>query len=674
MPKIILLLIIFLLGSKGSELLAQNQNSVPQDSAEVTLQKVNVSQEKLPYNNPMISEEEKTVVRQDLPSQPLDSFQKDVMSRISGIYQMHVDAIEAQLNNDPLRAETSIVHSLTSLQALMEEYPEVQSSRRFNALYSTVMAEYQEFYGIESQQSQVKGEIFEIREEISESDEELSDENYTLPENITTRSTEVPLVQNRQVSRHLVYYTLKRPEVMEQWLERADKYFPMMEKIFEEEGAPKELAHLAMIESGLNPKARSWASAVGMWQFIRATGSVYGLEVNWWLDERRDPEKATRAAARHLKDLHDIWGDWHLALANYNISPSGLRRAINAAGGAEDYWEAYSYLPRETRGYVPGFIATTMIKMNPEEFGFKSSYDAEPYDYEVVEVEPLMALDKLAEAAGISTKELKEYNPELLQWATPPGSKYPLKLPVEREEEFLANYEDIPKEERSENITMHTVQGGETLGYIAQKYGTSVRGLHESNEDLSSTIHPGQKIVVPLAPGSMEKIAADRPTNQPRSNSNENRAQQQASAPPNTAQITYKVQQGDTIGHIAEWFDVRASQIRAWNGGSDFIREGDSVTIYVPENKRPYYEQVVDMPFTKKQEIEQQQQSGVDVTTAYLSEVRGTGNEEYQVQANDTLSQIANSFGVSIEQIREANNLNGNQIYVGQTLTINPSN
>lgn len=671
MSKSLLFLAIIIFGSAGSALFGQTRDATPSDTTDVKIQKVSLDGEKLPYENPMASEEE--AMTETPEPKPLDSFQQDILSRISGIYQLHVEAIEAQLNNDPLRAETNIVQSLTSLQGLMEEYPEVQSSKRFAELYRTVMAEYQEFYGIESQQEQVEGEIFEIREEIYASNEELSDEIYTLPENITTRSTEVPLVQNRQVSRHLVYYTLKRPEVMEQWLERAERYFPMMEKIFEEEGAPKELIHLAMIESGLNPSARSWASAVGMWQFVRATGSVYGLEVNWWLDERRDPEKSTRAAARHLKDLYEIWGDWHLALANYNISPRGLKRAINAAGGVEDYWEAYSFLPRETRGYVPGFIATTMIKMNAEEFGFETDYDVEPYDYKVVEVEPLMPLDKLAEAAGISTSELKEYNPELLQWATPPGSEYPLKLPVDREEEFLANYEDIPKEERSENITMHTVQRGETLGYIAQKYGTSVRGLYESNEDLNSTIHPGQKIIVPLAPGSMEKVASNRPTNQPVDNNGSNRARQ-ASAPPNTAQITYTVQSGDTIGHIAEWFDVRASQIRAWNGAGNVIRAGDHLTIYVPQNKRIYYEQVVDMPFAKKQEIERQQQSGVDVTTAYLSEVSDDDAHEYRVQANDTLIQIANSFGVSIDQIRQANNLESNQIYEGQTLTINPAN
>lgn len=670
LPLILLTLCVF----GNQTVLAQSQDDAVQDTSEVIIKEAEISKKYLPYNNPLLPSEENLSAENIRETESLDSFQKDIMRRISGIYQTHIEAIEAQLNDDPLRAETNIMEGLNSLRTLLDEYPEIQSNKRFAELYRSVLTEYREFYGIDSPTNEVEGKVFEIQEELYASDADWMDKGYVLPEEITTPKTEVPLVQNRQVSRHLVYYTLRRPEVMEQWLQRSEKYFPMMEKIFEEEGAPKELVHLAMIESGLNPRARSWASAVGMWQFIRATGSVYGLEVNWWLDERRDPEKATRAAARHLKDLYNIWGDWHLAMANYNISPRGLRRAIRSAGGVEDYWEAYSYLPRETRGYVPGFIAATMIKMNAEEFGFQKKYGNTPYSYEVAEVDPLMPLDVLAEAAGISTEQLKEYNPELLRWATPPGAKYPLKLPVERKEQFLANYEDIPKESRSQNITMHTVNRGETLGYIAQKYGTSVRGLYETNENLSQTIYPGQKIVVPLAPGSMDKVAVNTPTNQPRASVSSSSSSPQPQVPANSVAITYKVKNGDTIGHIAEWFDVRASQIRAWNNTSNFITVGENVTLYVPKSKQIYYNQVTNMSFAKKQEIEQQQRSGVDVTQAYLASTDESGSREYQVQANDTLIQIANTFGVSVEELKEANNLSGNRIYVGQTLKISQSN
>lgn len=665
----LVLILIFVTGTVTG--FAQEQDT----TQKIQLEEKPLPAKLLPYNNPMESEEDKRAVGEMPAKQKLDDFQKDIMRRIANIYRTHVNAIEAQVQDDPLSAEEHITDALNALQSLLDTYPEVQSDPRFSELYRSVMTEYREFYGIEESTNEVEGEIFSIQKELYSGGDEWMNEGYVLPENITTPETSVPLVQNRQVNRHLMYYTLKRPEVMERWLQRTEKYFPMMTRIFEEEGLPTELIHLAMVESGLNPKARSWAAAVGMWQFIQATGSMYGLEVNWWIDERRDPEKATRAAARHLKDLYNIWGDWHLAMANYNISPRGLRRAIRAAG-EEDYWAAYPYLPRETQGYIPGFIAATMIEMNPTEFGFQEEYGGEAYDYVVHEVDPLMPLDKLAQAAGITTEELKDYNPELRQWATPPNNKYPLKLPVGTKERFASNYEDIPKNERSQNVTMHTVHRGETLGYIAKRYGTSVRALYETNESLSNTIYPGQKIVVPLAPGSSEEIAVDRPTHQPRNQTSTRRSR--PDQPANTTKLYYKVRQGDTIGHIAEWYDIRSWQIRSWNQTSNFIRPGENLVIYVPESKKNYYSQINGLSFSKKQEIENEQRSGTDVTEAYLASAgsdadSGSGTVQYTVRPNDTLSEIADSFGVTISQIKRLNSLNGSRIYVGQTLRISSS-
>lgn len=624
----------------------------------------------LDYTNPMQQMNEREGLQEQPAFTELDNFQKDIMSRISDIYRIHVNAMEAQVNNDPLEAETQINDALAATQGLLDDYPEISSDRRFTELYRTVISEYRQFYGITETGNEPEGEIFAIQEELFTSDGSWTEIEYDFPDDLTFNKTDVPLITNEHVNRHLVYYTLRRPEVMETWLQRAVKYQPMMRKIFKEEGAPEELTYLAFIESGLNPTARSWASAVGMWQFIRATGSVYGLEVNWWIDERRDPEKATRAAARHLVDLYEIWGDWHLAMANYNISPRGLKRAISRAGGVEDYWVAYPYLPRETRGYVPGFIATTMIGMNPVEFGFEKIYEGEAYNYEVVEVEGLMELADLADAAGITLEELKEYNPELLRWATPPGGMYPLKIPVQVKEEFLANYENIPKESRSQNITMHTVQSGESLGLIARKYGTTVAGLYGSNENLSSTIYPGQKIVVPLPRGSASQITASQPSNQQRSvNTSRASSSTQVSIPANSTAVTYKVKTGDTVGHIAEWYDVRAWNIRTWNGIGNSIRVGQTLTVHVPENRKSHYEKINTLSYNEKQEIERKQRSGENIFIA--SATTSSGNSQtYTVKRNDTLSEIAENFGVPLSELRRLNNISGNRIYVGQTLRI----
>lgn len=628
----------------------------------------------IPYSNPLLTIGEDRIATVEI--RELNGLEKETMTRISDVYRIHVLAIDAQIQDDLVQAEIHINEAFAAIQALMDDYPEIQNNQRFSALYRSVMAEYREFYAISEPMNDVEGDIFAIQDELFAEKDEWIAEGYNLPDNLTFNRTSVPLVQNQHVNRHLMYYTLRRPEVMERWLERSEYYFPMMLEIFEEEGAPKELIHLSMIESGLVPTARSWASAVGLWQFIRATGAMYGLEVNWWIDERRDPVKSTRAAARHLNDLHDIWGDWHLALAGYNISPRGLNRAIRNGGGVKDYWVAFPYLPRETRGYVPGFIAATMISMNPEEFGFQRNYGGERYTYEVANVDGLMPLDKLAEAAGITTSELKNYNPELLRWATPPGNSYPLKLPVGTKEQFMLAYQDIPKEDRAQEIAMHTVSRGETLGFIARRYGTSVRSLYETNEGLSNIIHPGQRIVVPIAPGSMEQMSADRPSNQPgRTASRTSNTQTQVQAPPNTSPVTYTVKSGDTIGHIAEWYDVRAWQLRAWNGISNTIRVGQRLTVHVPNNRRAYYNQIDDLAFSKKQELERRQRTGENIFSLRFDEASSSNNGSisYTVRRNETLGGIARRHGVSVAAIQRQNNINGTTIYAGQTLTI-PTN
>jgi len=657
MKRSVLLLLTFFI---VQALYAQDTNRVDDIEIPVKL---------LPYSNPL------TDTRQDEPREEIAAEQseldKEILRRISDVYRIQVLAIDAQIQGDLVQAETYINQAFGSIQSLMDDYPEVQNNRRFAELYRTVMAEHSEFYGITEARSEVEGDVFEIQEELFSEQDDWIAEGYALPDNLTINQTQVPLIQNQHVNRHLMYYTLRRPDVMERWLERSEYYFPMMREIFEDEGVPQELIHLSMIESGLVPTARSWASAVGLWQFIRATGAVYGLEVNWWVDERRDPVKSTRAAAQHLRDLHDIWGDWYLSLANYNLSPRGLRRAIRAAGGVEDYWAAYPYLPRETRGYVPGYIAATMIAMNPDEFGFDTDSEVTPYNFDVVEVDGLMPLEELAKAAGVTLQEIKDYNPELLRWATPPGGKYPLKIPTGIKEQFVAAYQEIPQDTRASEVAMHTVSSGETLGYIARRYGTSVRALYETNEGLSSTIHPGQRIVVPVAPGSQEQIASNRPTNSSSSSSRRN-TRQQAQAPANTSPATYTVKSGDTVGHVAEWFDVRAWQVRSWNGVGNTIRVGQRLTIHVPNQRRDYFSQINDLTYAQKQELERRQRSGENIYSIQFDGSSTTPSDtfRYTVRRNDTLGSIARRHGVSVAEIQRANNLSGTTIYAGQSLII----
>ncbi|MCH8494292.1 MAG: LysM peptidoglycan-binding domain-containing protein [Balneolales bacterium] len=627
---------------------------------------------RLPYVEPVEipSAESRTVVYEPVALEALDA---EIMAQIARIYTIHIKAIEAQVSDDLVQAEVHITEALSAIQRLADEYPEATQSRRMSELYRTVMTEYHMFYGINEPMRAVDGEIFAILDEMFNLEEDLFEtDHFVMPPNIELRKTEIPLILNTQVQTQINFLVNRRPEIMERWLERSAVYFPMMREIFEEEGVPLELIHLSMIESGLVPTARSHARAVGLWQFIYATGAHYGLEANWWIDERRDPEKATRAAARHLRDLYAVWGDWHLALANYNVSPRRIRSSIQRAGGVRDYWAIYPYLPRETRGYVPGYIAATIVAMNPKEFGFDPKLDAAPYAYDVVPVQGSVDLNILAEFAGISNQELRNLNPELLRWATPPGREpYPLKIPVGMKESFQEAYKNLPETARRQ-LVVHTVSRGESLGVIANRYGITVRDLYAANDRLSTTIFPGQEIVIPVPQGSNVAISANNPS----------RARTAASAAPtptaasstpsaatpaNSTRLSYTVKSGDTVGHIAEWFGTQAWRVRSWNNIGNTIRVGQSLTIYVPSNRVGEFQNINSMTFSQKQAMLRDRRAGRTTTVASSAP---TGGDTYTVRPNDNLWDIARAHNTTVNRIKQLNNLQSERIVVGQVLRI----
>ncbi|MCC5926734.1 MAG: LysM peptidoglycan-binding domain-containing protein [Bacteroidetes bacterium] len=628
---------------------------------------------RLPYVDPL-----------DIPvSQRTSSFlstfsgsdDNELLPDITQIYRIYIRALEALSDDDLVAAEQYITRALASIQRLADEYPEAQSSRRMAELYRTVMIEYHIFYGITDPIPASEGEIFAVLEEMFNLEDDLFEsDRFVIPGDIDLRRTEVPLILNTQVHNQINFLVNRRPEIMERWLERSAIYFPMMRQIFEEEGVPEELIHLSMIESGLVPTARSHARAVGLWQFIYATGAHYGLEANWWIDERRDPEKSTRAAARHLRDLYNTWGDWHLALAGYNVSPRRIRSSIQRAGGVRDYWAIFPYLPRETRGYVPGYIAATIVAMNPKEFGFDPKLDAAPWAYDLVPVQGSVDLNTLAEFAGITTQELRNLNPELLRWATPPGrTPYQLKIPVGTKEKFLENYKTLPESARRQ-VVVHTVSRGENLGIIANRYNVTVRDLYAVNERLSTTIFPGQEIVIPVPQGSNVAIAANTPSRArtaATSSSSTAATAPTQNTPANSARLTYTVKSGDTIGHIAEWYGTQAWRIRNWNNIGNTIRVGQRLTIFVPANQLAMYQNVNAMTFAEKQAFVRDRRAGrVTPATVATTGSAATGADTYTVRPNDNLWDIARANNTTVDRIKQLNNLTSNRIVVGQVLRL----
>ena len=381
---------------------------------------------------------------------------------------------------------------------------------------------------------------------------------------IEDRDGHIPLVRNKKVDQFIDYFKTKGRPQFEIWLDRLDVYGPVLSKIIEQNNLPPELLYLAMIESGLNPKAHSKAAATGMWQFIYSTGKIYGLKRNWYIDERRDPEKSTKAAMAYLSTLYNEFDNWYLALAAYNSGENRVRRATKLHQ-TSDFWQLHS-LPRETRNYMPYFLAATIMAKNPQDYGFtKKRKRKKSYSYDIVTIEKSADLTVLARAAGTSFKNLQVLNPELRQSATP-SETYKLKIPYGSKDKFIKNYNALPENERfAPQFISHKVRNGESLWYIARKYRVSQSDLMAVNKIRNrNMLRIGQKLTIPV-PGM----------NIPRS------SRVQLTSTHN--KIIYKVRRGDTLGHIAEDYRTRASKIRQWNGMKygQHIFPGQKLTLWV---------------------------------------------------------------------------------------------
>lgn len=311
--------------------------------------------------------------------------------------------------------------------------------------------------------------------------------------------TDTPPYVTEKVAFYVDFFTTTGRTVFQQWLDQAGPYIPLIREILHEEGLPEDLALLPLIESGFNVNARSPATATGMWQFMASTGALYGLKINKWVDERKDPIKSTRAAARHLKDLYTDFGTWPLALASYNAGSGKVKRAL-ASTGSSTFWDMgrSRALKAETRNYIPKFMAAMIIAKNPDFFGF--TFSEEPViKYDALEVPGGMDLHSIAKNAKISYDSLRELNPELKSHITPFGEPYyTLRLPEGAGTTFLENYDKLPFSQRIV-YRDYKVKKGDTVYGIARRNGTDVSLIKEVNNfDRRYKIFPGDVILIPI--------------------------------------------------------------------------------------------------------------------------------------------------------------------------------
>ena len=385
----------------------------------------------------------------------------------------------------------------------------------------------------------------------------------TVRADLAATAHDIPIPLNDRVLRFVEIFQGRLRPFLTEGLTRGAPYLPMIHTVFHEEGLPLDLGFVPLVESAFKPTAVSRASARGVWQFMRPTGKEYGLRSDWYIDERADPEKATRAAAKYLKALHRMFGDWHLAIASYNGGPGRVQRAVKRTG-IDDFWElteSSRHLPRETRDYVPMILAATIIARNPAKYGFDIP-SAMPFATDVVTVSGPVDLRRVAEWAGVPADDIRTINPELRRWTTPVRARdYQLRVPMGTMASVLEGYAGSAPGD-SAALQYYTVRKGESLPTIARRLRVSRADLADANYlNASARVQPGQRLVVPRAPAAalLTGRGATTPSTR-RAAADDTDARE-----PEATRTVYRVRKGDTLYSIARRHGVSIENLRAWN-------------------------------------------------------------------------------------------------------------
>jgi membrane-bound lytic murein transglycosylase D len=456
------------------------------------------------------------------------------------------------------------------------------------------------------------------------------------------RETPLDLIYNKHVKAFIELYAMRKRGLTGRALGLSYVYFPMIEEQLDKYNIPLEMKYLAIVESALNPSAGSPAGAKGMWQFMYGTGKVYNLKVSSLVDDRFDPFKATEAACKHMNDLYNMYQDWYLVLAAYNSGAGTVNRAIRRAGGVKDYWAIWPFLPKETRGYVPAFIAVNYV------MSYSSEHNIYPISpgiiangTDTVTVTEVVSFDQLNEMLGIPMRDLKFFNPQYKREIIPATCEKPyiLRIPTNYVGDFINNetelyafktkkgvekYKLLEEVEKVSDQSVHVVRKGENLGGIAKKYNVSVNQLKSWNNLKGLTIHPGQKLTLYNSGAPMAQV---------------NKAPVKRS----TSSTHHTVKSGETLGIIADKYKCNVTDLQEWNSlRSTKLQIGQQLKVYPPTEEK-----------------------------AQKGEVKGKFIY-HTVKAGDTLWDIARAYdGVTVDQIKKLNNLSKNsKLQIGQKLKV----
>jgi membrane-bound lytic murein transglycosylase D len=465
--------------------------------------------------------------------------------------------------------------------------------------------------------------------------------------------SDLPLVMTDPVAGYINYFSNRGRGTLEHALARSGRYEDMIRRTLREEGVPQELIYLAQAESGFHPLAVSRAGARGMWQFMGTRAKGYGLERSWWVDDRQDPEKATRAAAHHLKDLYTQFGDWYLAMAAYNSGPGTVQSAVKRTGYA-DFWELYrrNVLPRETRNYVPIIVAVTIMAKNPAQYGLDSVVKEKPVPYDTVKIDYPIDLRLAAECVDVTTSDMLDLNPSLLRLTTPKDRAFELHLPAGTADKFQTAVASIPADKRVW-WRYHKVQSEETLASIARTFHTTAKAIAEANDlnnkDLNGdSLPPEARLIIPIAPGKQSDTSSYA-----------------------HAITHYKVRKGDTVESVAENFGVSAKMLRGWNHLKGSSLAGRRVLyLHLPVTRSAGETQVARTSISKRPSRSKRH---AGTQTASAKAVAHPAVRHHKVKRGETLSSIASSYNTTVSALKH-DNQNVAALRPGMILVVHSTN
>jgi len=407
-----------------------------------------------------------------------------------------------------------------------------------------------------------------------------------LTERLSALQKDVPLVYNEKVHGFINYFLIRDRDHTRNVLRKKDIYFPLFEKYLKENNMPDELKYLSVIESALIPQAVSRARAVGLWQFMSYTGKYVGLKIDWYVDERMDPDKSTQAACKYLSQLYSIFGDWELALAAYNTGPGNVRRAIRKSGGKKTFWEIYPFLPRETRAYVPQYVAMIYALNHAPEHNLFVDGTEELLRNDTLMVKGYLHLETFAKLTNSCLDDYRKLNPSILHDVLPDGREHIIRIPIAAKEELDKNrfaildsamksnkkqIEELAKNSAGNtsgrDMTVYRVRSGDVLGTIARRYSVRIEDVKKWNNLHSNNIHVGQKLNIWLRPGQMDR--------QPVASTSK-----ATTIVPALGAKTYNVQPGDTLWDISKKIGLPVEKIKSLNNlKSNELKPGQKLII-----------------------------------------------------------------------------------------------